>query len=403
LTSIYLSYFILVNLLVCCIGIIYWVILKKLMFYHWNRFYILIGILVSFTFPFINLPEREMNNSNPFTQLLHQFPVINIYNQTAPHNNVYSIISFIFLLVTVLLLLIFFTKLISLIGIMRKSVAKPYGQYKVRVVNKQITPFSFLTTIFLPSELENEEKQMIVEHEQAHIKSLHSLDVLLFEVIQSLLWYNPVIWFLRKDALQNLEYIADHAVLKKNFNRQSYQLCLLKIGSSFTLRLPVTSFSSSGIRKRIIKMNHRERKPASYHIVHFLILPAIFMLSVAYVVKAQTAGTIYITKNYASPMENDSLHWRARADGEISIMINSENGASISGKNGFAEVKNINKLRLADYQEARLFINNHEYSLNDYSNYVMKGKSKITYIYLGSTALEKYNSVNPIIIVEYTN
>jgi beta-lactamase regulating signal transducer with metallopeptidase domain len=373
------------------------------MFYHWNRFYILIGILVSFIFPFINFPEREVNDSNPFTQLLQRFPVINISGQTTPHNNVYTIISFIFFLVTVLLLLIFFTKLISLIRITRKSVAKPYGQYKVRVVNKAVTPFSFLTTIFLPPELENEEKQMIVEHEGAHIKSLHSLDVVLFEVVQSLLWYNPVIWFLRKDALQNLEYIADHAVLKKNFNPQSYQLCLLKIASSFTLRLPVTSFSSPGIRKRIIKMNHRERKPASYHVVYFLILPVIFLLSVAYVMKAQSPGAIDTTKNYSSATESDSLHWRARADGEINIVINQENGASISGKNGFVEVKNIDKLRLADYQEARLFINNREYSLNDYSNYVMKGKSKITYIYLGSTALEKYNSVKPIIIVEYTN
>jgi beta-lactamase regulating signal transducer with metallopeptidase domain len=77
-------------------------------------------------------------------------------------------------------------------------------------------PFSFGKWVFLPlkKEYSSETFNTIIEHEQAHLKQQHSIDVLFFSIFKALTWYNPFVYFFNKSIKYNHECLADKAVLK---------------------------------------------------------------------------------------------------------------------------------------------------------------------------------------------
>ena len=69
-----------------------------------------------------------------------------------------------------------------------------YFEHFTRVVVKQSSvAFSFFKTIFLGDQLITKEHQSIIEHELVHIKQKHSLDLMFFELMRKLCWFNPLV------------------------------------------------------------------------------------------------------------------------------------------------------------------------------------------------------------------
>jgi beta-lactamase regulating signal transducer with metallopeptidase domain len=124
------------------------------------------------------------------------------------------------------------------------------------------TPYSFFHWIILdPDQHSEPELRNILAHETEHARQWHSADLLMAEISKILLWFNPFVWIHQKLVQENLEYLADRAVLDNGFEKKQYQYNLLNAVLR-SRELPLTnSFAQSLLKKRIKMMN---RKPSHY-------------------------------------------------------------------------------------------------------------------------------------------
>ncbi|WP_066629328.1 M56 family metallopeptidase [Labilibacter marinus] len=186
-----------------------------------------------------------------------------------------------FALIGVILLLRLLMACFSVFQLRRKSQKSSYSGLRLRLFkNLSIVPFSFFRTIYAPKEIEeSNDYQLILEHESTHCKQLHSIDIMMAEVVLLLLWWNPFAWWLRKLIAQNHEYCVDNSMLKKVDEPSRYQYLLVNLLSSNSSLQLVNSFNGSFTKKRIVMMN----KNKSNHIINKLkMVPIVGVLVCAF-------------------------------------------------------------------------------------------------------------------------
>ncbi len=122
----------------------------------------------------------------------------------------------------------------------------------VRTVREH-APFSFLNFFFVSKKMNFSEAewQQVTQHEEAHIRGVHTLDVLLVEALAIVFWFNPLI-YLYKHAVRDVhEYLADAAVVK-TVPTVHYGRFLVSIAlPGFRM---ANNFNHSQLKKRIIMM-----------------------------------------------------------------------------------------------------------------------------------------------------
>lgn len=117
-------------------------------------------------------------------------------------------------------------------------------------------PFSMGRIIFLPMGRSKEAEEIFIKHEKAHIQSLHYIDVWCIEVMVRLLWFNPMLWVVRKYLRDLHEFEADHLVLAQGVDVHSYQCLLLEVASD-ECSIFTNGFNQSFIRRRIREMKRK--------------------------------------------------------------------------------------------------------------------------------------------------
>lgn len=132
------------------------------------------------------------------------------------------------------------------------------------LLEEDLPPHTFWSYIFLNRQKyqKREIPEEVFEHEQAHARQKHSLDVLLVEFFQVIFWFYPVMYVLKKAVKLNHEFLADQAVLKKGIERSRYQQTLLLFSSKGLHSNLVNPISYSSIRKRFIVMKAKKSKKA---------------------------------------------------------------------------------------------------------------------------------------------
>ena len=120
------------------------------------------------------------------------------------------------------------------------------------------TPFSFGRTIFLPIGRTPADERLFILHEQAHIACRHYIDVWAIELLTRLMWFNPVLWMVRKTLRDLHEFEADRIVLEQGTDAYAYQ-CLLVSEASEDCTIIANGFNNSFIRRRIKEMKRTER------------------------------------------------------------------------------------------------------------------------------------------------
>lgn len=124
------------------------------------------------------------------------------------------------------------------------------------------TPFSFGRLIFLPAGRTPADERLFIQHEQAHIACRHYIDVWTIELLTRLLWFNPVLWVVRKTLRDLHEFEADRLVLEQGADAYTYQ-CLLVGEASEDCSIIANGFNNSFIRRRIKEMKCTERNHMS--------------------------------------------------------------------------------------------------------------------------------------------
>lgn len=277
------GYLLKLSLSLSIVYLFYVIVLRRLTFYSWNRWYLLGYSFLAFLIPFVNIsPVLQKSNWDDFT-VIQLIPVFGNLNQMGSNemadpgfiNWVYLLLS---MLAGILLMLVrFVVRYISYRRIRRSAELIADVGVKVYHVNKSIIPFSFGSNIFINRQLHPEEDlQQIIHHEFIHVKQKHTIDIMWAECLCMLNWYNPFAWLIRKAIRQNLEFIADQQVLQNGIDKKDYQYLLLKVTGAAHFSI-TQQFNFSSLKKRIIMMNRS--RSARIQLTRFLfLLPLLVVL-----------------------------------------------------------------------------------------------------------------------------
>jgi hypothetical protein len=126
-----------------------------------------------------------------------------------------------------------------------------------RLVNTEgrLPTLSFFRFLFWDNsvKLNKTQKEQIIQHELAHIKQWHTIDVLFMELLCILFWYNPIVYLFRRSIKEVHEYLADAAVLQSTCPNTYAKLLVSQVLGSPQLLLS-NHFMQAQIKKRITMM-----------------------------------------------------------------------------------------------------------------------------------------------------
>jgi hypothetical protein len=145
----------------------------------------------------------------------------------------------------------------------------------IYVPEKEVNPFSFRGRIYLnPYNYSSEEIKKITDHENAHISQHHDIDLILTGFFRIVAWMNPLYLLYLNAVMENIEFLADKAVLKAGNDPQEYQYILLKVAQ--VPALPMThNFNFAHLKKRVVMMN-KKRTHTLWSGKYFLLIPVLF-------------------------------------------------------------------------------------------------------------------------------
>ncbi|WP_293941064.1 MULTISPECIES: M56 family metallopeptidase [unclassified Sphingobacterium] len=286
-----LTYIIQVNLLLSILYLGYVGLLRGLTFYSLNRAYFLIGGLFAFIYPFLDLKSLFVKRGLDMGAVGEQISFYMAEQDVQERLTVGGLLEMVFILGAVVLLLKFLFQLLSLLRIHLHSTADRWKTYFFRNVFIPIVPFSFLDKIYVNKEQHvDAELKDIFKHEDIHVKGLHSLDILLFEIILVCCWYNPFVWLMRRAIRQNLEFLTDQRVLNKGIDKQTYQYSLLNVskkGASIGLS---NQFNFKLLKRRIMMMN--KKRSSKIELSKYAFLLPVFLLTGAAFTVSKAEGNI---------------------------------------------------------------------------------------------------------------
>ncbi|MEL7144832.1 MAG: M56 family metallopeptidase [Bacteroidota bacterium] len=259
--------------------LIYLLLLKNVTFFNLNRFVLLGILLISMLFPLISidfLPVREtiVNQSieglseirMSYYDALENWSAQGFSNDVSPNSNFDSQKFNWSRMISMLVMLIYGIGIVAILSrllwtytwIYRMKRAHPseiINGVKVIKLPYPIAPFSFWNSVFACKKtLNDEEFPQILAHEKIHIEQRHSLDLIIVQLLATLLWFNPTVWWLTKSLKTTHEYIADRKMISLGYSLVEYQSLLLSQLISNHSNGLVHNFNLSFIKKRIAMM-----------------------------------------------------------------------------------------------------------------------------------------------------
>lgn len=234
----------------------YKMIFARTTFLQHNRFYLLAIIPFSLLLPLISF--SAFSSTQQFMVVLPQFKVS---TQNLELNNSLNI-SFVFAAISILFFGLFIFKMLKMLVIV-----KQIKQGKL----KKFNPFSFFGFIHIPLHLNEEEKGIILAHERVHVNQYHTIDILIYELMKIIFWFNPLVWLASKDVKTNHEYIADSIASKNNV--QSYSKVLVAQLLGVNCSDLANNFNYEPLIKKRIKMMKKQKQQKLKATMYALIIP----------------------------------------------------------------------------------------------------------------------------------
>ncbi|NGX83744.1 M56 family metallopeptidase [Aequorivita sp. KMM 9714] len=238
--------------------LVYTFLLKKETHFTFNRLFLFIGVLAAAILPFIQFTKTIIIETPALASFSSTETTSETLTSIAFNTNysIENILLYIYVLGVIVFSLRFIYQLVSLFILLEKQPHKQSNNCKIIEVSESISPFSFFNYIvYNPNLHTDNELGMILAHEKAHVEQLHTLDVLISNLLIIIQWFNPLAWGYKKSIVENLEYLADRTTITRINSKKEYQLALLNTSLASPLSAPTNNFYNSFIKKRIIMLN----------------------------------------------------------------------------------------------------------------------------------------------------
>ncbi|MBQ4822128.1 M56 family metallopeptidase [Aquimarina sp. MMG016] len=267
--------------------VVYDLLLKKETFFNWNRAYLLVTHVLSFVLPLvqieviqksipkeyqiqlpailigsankeISLPEVLIGSSDTFFQFI----------------TISKVFEYLWYLGMLISLFLFTYKIITILKLKQKGIKTRIDNFNLISLPNTSSAFTFFNTIFLGESLSETKKTNILLHEKIHVKEYHSADLLFFEVLRIIFWFNPLVYIYQNRMATLQEYIADAKAIAETDEKEYYQNLLSQIFQTERVSFINTFFNHSLIKNRIVMLQKSKSKKI-FQLKYLLLVPII--------------------------------------------------------------------------------------------------------------------------------
>ena len=271
--------------------LMYELLLKKETFFNINRLYLLVTPVVSLLLPLLKIESLSTlvpaDSISEISQVLlpevyiggqpeasQELPAIKLAAQQGLQINWWLVTYVAGAVLSLMLLIKKYRDLNHLFRFRRISEDKELRI--IEVPNSKIA-CTFYKTVFLGDKLSEAEKQQILSHELVHVKQRHSLDLIFFEALKIIFWFNPLVYIYQSRIATLHEFIADANVVKTTTRRSYYEQLLNTAFNTQNISFINQFFNHSLIKKRII-MLQKSRSKTIAKFKYLFVLPLLFMM-----------------------------------------------------------------------------------------------------------------------------
>lgn len=258
-------------------ALVYFLFLRRETFFNVNRWFLLVSVGFSAILPILHIPfytpQATVLPEVTVTPYINLLSSVTIYGTALSHGAEqfvlnYSMLGYVYLVGVVIFAGIFLLRIYQIIRLIAQNRIVSEGKIRLVVLDREISPFSFLNYIFVSKDLQNTKGwEKMLEHERQHIHQGHTFDVLVLEFIAVIQWFNPFFWMFRRALRENHEFLADQAVISHGTAPSWYKQILINqyVGDQIII---ANNFNYSLIKTRIKMMS----KIKSRKITHVKIL-----------------------------------------------------------------------------------------------------------------------------------
>lgn len=143
--------------------------------------------------------------------------------------------------------------------------------YHYVLLNKPNVAATFMHYILISKNIwESDDQSLIKKHECIHIQLRHSVDRILTEILFVFQWFNPFIYWFRKDLIAVHEYQVDKKMLGAGVDTILYQQLIVKY-ASLSKSLHLGNHFSQSLTLNRIKMIAQNKSFSSYQTYRILV------------------------------------------------------------------------------------------------------------------------------------
>lgn len=275
------------NLYLVAFYLLYIALLRSETLYQLNRAYLLITTLIAFILPVLQLgilkpkPVPLLPVMSATTAVTTVEPMVSALPPTTVEPMVstattppltladYVLIAYATIALVLFALLVF--KIGRLVMLSKKGRSSKQNGIKVIEIPGTNVAFSFFGYLFVNTELLS--SPTILRHEEVHIRQKHSWDVIYFELIKIINWFNPVVYLLQKSLKEVHEFIADHEVATAENGAADYADLLISNAYGLWPNQLTNSFFNKNLLKRRIIMLYQRPSGKAARLKYLITLP----------------------------------------------------------------------------------------------------------------------------------
>lgn len=252
---------------------LYLLVFRNETFYQLNRAWLLGSSVLAFLIPLVQLdflrPVHQVVEAIPLNgKMLQLQPVLTTGTTAAAHH--YNWYLIVYLLIAAVMLGSLVIKISGLVRMSKSAVKQTDGNYKI-VRTENHNAFSFFNYLFVSPDMAA--SKTVMQHELIHIRQKHSYDVVYFELLRVVCWFNPLAHLMQNSLKELHEFIADKATADLEYGADRYTDFLIDSAYGLTANnLANTFFNTNQLKKRIM-MLHKTPSGRSARLKYLLAVP----------------------------------------------------------------------------------------------------------------------------------
>lgn len=257
-----LTYVVKVDLIFASMYLVYRILLQRTVFHNWNRFYLLVAPLLAISLPLISVQSA----SSPIyiIELPEMYSTAGTATIETSSISIWSMILFVWIS----------GAFISLFTMVR-NVRTTFHALK----RDQVGAFTFFRKIHIDRRITGSTRAKIAAHEQVHADQLHTLDLLWYELLRVVFWFDPLFLLARRSLKVLHEYIADHEANKKT---EDYAETLVANAFGISVLPLANEFKSNNIKNRISMITKKKSAGQRITLLGSILLVAIASISIGW-------------------------------------------------------------------------------------------------------------------------